>query len=69
MRMPPEQQRARRVADDIAQLQRQRDGIAAELNNPNLPAADRRVLEGSLAELDRQILIRRGGAQGSRRRP
>lgn len=69
MRMSPDQQRARRAADDLAQLQRQRDGIAAELNNPNLPAGDRRALEGSLAELDRQILIRKGGAQGTRRRP
>ena len=61
-RLSPAEQRARRAQDDIAQFQKQRDGMAAELNNPNLPGADRRALQNSIAELDRQIAARKTGA-------
>ncbi|MBI5397267.1 MAG: hypothetical protein HZA91_18365 [Verrucomicrobia bacterium] len=69
MRLSPAEQRARRTQDDIAQLQKQRDGMAAELENPNLPAADRRALQMSIAELDRQIAARKGGTSRYRQVP
>ncbi|MBI5821616.1 MAG: hypothetical protein HZA88_21820 [Verrucomicrobia bacterium] len=69
MRLSPAEQRARRMQDDIAQLQKQRDGMAAELNNPNLPAADRRALLNSIAELDRQIASRKAAASRYQQAP
>lgn len=45
---------------------RQRDDLARELQDPNLPTADRRALEMSLAELDR-IIAQRSGAPGAQR--
>jgi tetratricopeptide (TPR) repeat protein len=69
MRLSPAEQRARQLQDDIAQLQKQRDGMAAELNSPNLPAADRRALQMSIADLDRQIAMRKGGASRYRQMP
>lgn len=69
MRMSPAEQRARRMQDDIAALQKQRDEMAAELQKPDLSPADRRALQMSIAELDRQITMRRGGTPRYRQMP
>jgi len=66
MQMTPEQAQERRQRDDNDQFQKQRDGIAKELQDPNLRPADRRAMESSLAELDRVIAMRKNGNQGSR---
>ena len=58
-RLSPAELRARGMQDDLAQLEKQRDDLAAELNKPNLPARDRQVLQSSLAELDRLIAARK----------
>ena len=63
-RMTPEQLKARRQREDMDQFQKQRDQIAKQLEDSNLPPADRRALESSLAELDRMI---EAGKSGSRR--
>ena len=62
-RLTPQQMRERRQRDDADQFQKQRDGIAKELQDPNLRPADRRALEASLAELDRVIAARKNGGR------
>lgn len=64
--LPPAEQRALAAQEEIAGLQKQRDSLAAELNKPNLSAAAQRVLQSSVAELDRQIAMRKAAASSPR---
>lgn len=56
-RMTPRQMQARRLRDEIAAFQKQRDDTARELERPDQPEAAKQALRSSLAELDRMIAV------------
>jgi len=57
MQMTPNQMQTRRVKDDLAKFQKQRDDTERELREPNLDENTKRAMRSSLAQLDRYIAM------------
>jgi hypothetical protein len=55
MNQSASQAQVRGLQQEIAALQKQRDTIAADLNNPNMSAQERQIRQGSVDQLDTLI--------------
>jgi len=63
MNPSPQQARIQSQEQEIAEIQKQRDAMAADLADPNMPPRERQVRHGSVDQLDSLIAQRKGMLQ------